>query len=119
MKRLCAKGFQCELVAVPLGVSPPCFHTRRRTRTPLPRIIVLVHLGVVMKRTSSETARVTRPGNHCAGGESNSMGSVVGPVSAVSGFHGAGPVRRAFGICRVITVNAPTSSSRARLAPKQ
>ena len=50
---------------------------------------------------------------------SNSMGRVVGPLSAVSGFHGAGPVRRALGMRRVITARASANSRRARWAPRQ
>jgi hypothetical protein len=50
---------------------------------------------------------------------SNSMGSVVGPVSEVRGFHGAGPVRRALDIRRDITLIASVSSSLARCAPRQ
>jgi hypothetical protein len=41
------------------------------------------------------------------------MGKVMGPVSAVSGFHGAGPVRRACGMCFVITIRAAASSGQA------
>jgi hypothetical protein len=41
------------------------------------------------------------------------MGKVMGPVSAVSGFHGAGPVRRACGMCFVTTVRASASSGQA------
>ena len=42
-----------------------------------------------------------------------------GPLIPVSGFHGAGPVRRALGMRRVITVNASTSSALARCDPRQ
>ena len=46
-----------------------------------------------------------RPDN-CSGRcpASNSMGRVVGPLIPVSGFQGAGPVRRALGMRRVMTV---------------
>src|ERR1700739_4693910 len=50
---------------------------------------------------------------------SNSMGRVVGPLSAVSGFHGAGPVRRALGMRRVITARASANSRRGRWATRQ
>ena len=50
---------------------------------------------------------------------SNSMGSVIGPLKPVSGFHGAGPERRALGMRRVITVSASTSSALARCDPRQ
>jgi hypothetical protein len=50
---------------------------------------------------------------------SNLMDRVVGPLSAVSGFHGAGPVRRALGMRRVITARASANSRRARWAPRQ
>jgi len=41
-----------------------------------------------------------------AGLVSNAIGKVVGPLSEVSGFHGAGPVHRALGMRRVMTVRA-------------
>lgn len=50
---------------------------------------------------------------------SNSMGRVVGPENSVSGFHGAGPVRRGFGIRAVMTRSDSASSIRARCAPRQ
>ena len=49
---------------------------------------------------------------------SNSMGNVAGPLIAVRGFHGAGPVRLALGMRCAITVRASASSSLARLAPR-
>ena len=42
------------------------------------------------------------------------MGRVLGPLKPLSGFHGAGPVRRALGMRRDMTVKASVSSSRAR-----
>jgi hypothetical protein len=59
-----------------------------------------------------QTHRVQRP-------QSNSMGRVLGPLKPLSGFHGAGPVRRALGMRRDMTVKASVSSSRARCAPRQ
>lgn len=50
---------------------------------------------------------------------SNSIGRVVGPLSAVSGFHGAGPVRRGLCMRCVMTVRASASSRRARCEPRQ
>jgi hypothetical protein len=50
---------------------------------------------------------------------SNSIGSVIGPLSAARDFHGAGAVRRALGIRRVMTAKASASSSLARCAPRQ
>jgi hypothetical protein len=35
---------------------------------------------------------------------SNEMGKVVGPLTEVSGFHGAGPVHQALGMRRDMTV---------------
>src|ERR1700733_3194968 len=49
---------------------------------------------------------------------SNSMGRVFGPVMPISGFHGAGPLRRGLGIRRVMTVRASASSALARCAPR-
>src|ERR1700689_1358344 len=50
---------------------------------------------------------------------SNSMGKVAGPEMPISGFHGAGPLRRGLGIRRVMTVRASASSALARCAPRQ
>jgi len=72
----------------------------------------------VLCRTQRELNRAfVAVGIHCPG--SNSIGRVVGPLSELSGFHGAGPVRLAFGMRRAILASASASSSLARLTPRQ
>jgi len=50
---------------------------------------------------------------------SNSTGKVRGPLMPSTGFHGAGPVRRMFGMRPAMATSATASSAFARCTPRQ